>query len=132
MTIMLFVAALTVFLFSSFTLSFRLQTINRVVMYTPVELFETAIPIVEKETRGLYFSKEKLRSNLQNYYDKNLSNVLEDYTMSLYFYNQGDGSICTKTTCDAVEVTVEGRCFLTFNYSRTVSYEIHKGAKNGE
>ncbi len=130
MIMMLFVLILTVFLFSSFTLSYRLQTINRVVINTPISIFESSISLVHYiEENNLYFDKEELRNNLEEYYDKNLKKTLKDYSMDLYFYNQVDHSICVTDKCDAVKVTINGSFFFTIEVTRTINYEIHKGAK---
>ena len=133
MIILMFVFALTTFLFSSFTISLKLQTINRAVIYMPLEIFETAIPIANiDESEGLHFNKSRLTNNLDEYFERKLKNVMRDYSYSLYYYNQEDQSICTTTNCNAVEVTVTGHYAFNFAYSRSVSYEIHKGAKYGQ
>lgn len=133
MIILMFVFSLSIFLFSSFTISLKLQTINRAVIYIPKEIFETAIPTVNVDiSEDLYFDKAKLLSNLGSYFDEKLSNVMKNYTYTIYYYNQDDGSICTDNKCNAVEVTVSGYYAYTFLYSRTITYEIHKGAKYGQ
>ena len=133
MIIILFIFSLTVFLFSSFTISLKLQTINRAIIYMPIEIFETAIPVANiNENEGLYFSKGQLSDNLDEYFAEKLSNVMRDYSYTLYYYNQEDASICTSDKCDAVEVTLTGHYAFNFLYQRTVNYEIHKGAKYGQ
>lgn len=133
MTIIFFVFSLITFLFTSFTTTFRLQSINRTIMYMPVQIFETAINIVNiDETKGLYFDKQRLVANLENYFEENLPKYMKDYSYTLYYYNQKDQSICTKSKCDAVEVTVTGHYAYNFKYTRSVAYEIHKGAKYGQ
>ena len=130
MIMMLFVISLTLFLFSSFTLSYRLQTINRVVINTPISIFESSISLLHYiEEHNLYFDKEALRKNLINYYDENLEKVFKDYEMTLYFYNQESQSICVSDQCDAVKVTISGNIFFQMEINRSVNYEIHKGAK---
>ena len=133
MMIIMLVFSLTIFLFSSFTISLKLQTINRAVIYIPKEIFETAIPIVNiDESNGLFFNKTKLASNLDTYFEDKLSKLMSDYTYTLYYYNQSNGSICTSTNCNAVEVTVSGHYSFNFLYERSISYEIHKGATYGQ
>ena len=133
MTIIFFVFSLITFLFTSFTTSFRLQSINRTVIYMPVQIFETAIYIVNiDETKGLYFNKTTLMINISNYLEENLPKYMENYSFTLYYYNQTDQSICTGDKCNAVEVTVTGHYAYHFKYSRSVAYEIHKGAKYGK
>ena len=133
MIILLFVFTLTTFLFSSFTISLKLQTINRAIIYMPIEIFETSIQVVNiDETENLYFDKNLLDTNVNRYLEEKLSNVMKDYSYSFYYYNQDDGSICTSGKCNAVEVTVSGHYAYNFSYSRSVNYEIHKGAKYGQ
>lgn len=133
MMMIMLVFLLTVFLFSSFTISLKLQTINRAVIYMPKEIFETAIPIVNiDETSGLYFNKTKLANNIETYLDEKISRLMSDYTYSLYYYNQTNGSICTSANCNAVEVTVTGHYSFDFLYERSISYEIHRGATYGQ
>ena len=99
----------------------------------PLEIFETAIPTINlDETEGLYFNKSRLNNNISNYLSNKLENFMSDYTYSLYYYNQSDHSICTANKCNAVEVTVSGHYAFKFAYSRSVRYEIHKGAKYGQ
>ena len=133
MIVMLFVFALTSFLFSSFTISFQLQSINRAIVYMPKEIFETAIPLVNVYyVDSLYFDKTKLNSNVNEYLQSKLPKLMKDYSYSLYYYNQEDQSICTSDECNAVEVTVSGHYAYNFSYTRSVCYEIHKGAKHGQ
>ena len=99
----------------------------------PIEIFETAINVANiDEAEGLYFNKSRLNSNLNKYFQKTISPALKDYSYSLYYYNQEDGSICTSEKCNAVEVTVTGHYSFNFTYLRTVNYEIHKGEKYGQ
>ena len=133
MIVMFLVFTLLSFLFSSFTISLKLQTINRAIIYMPVDIFETSINVVNiDESEGLYFNKSRLTSNIDNYLVNKLDGVMRDYSYELYYYNQEDKSICTSDKCDAVEVTVTGHYTFNFFYERSISYEIHKGARYGQ
>ena len=133
MIVLLFVSALTAFLFSSFAISLNLQAINRSIIYMPKEVFETAIPLVNiDEEEGLYFDKAKLSDNIETYLDNNVYPRMKNYRYSLYFYNQENHSICVRDQCNAVELTVTGTYVFNFKYRRSVSYEIHQGAKYGQ
>lgn len=132
MILLMLVISLIIFLFSSFTLSYRLQTINRIVINTPVEIFELSIPIVNIDESNLYFDKKKLETSVLQYYQNNLSDYFKTYDVSFYYYNQSDESICVNDQCNAVEITIDGIYMFNFHYERTINYEIHKGAKYGE
>lgn len=130
MIMMFFVITLTIFLFSSFQVSNRLMTINRVVVNTPIQLFETSIITIKyPDEKVLYFNKELLKTNLSKYYDDNLLKVFKNYQMELYYYNQENGSLCLSDQCNAVEVMIKGKYILDMDYLRSIKYEIHKGAK---
>ena len=132
MILLALVTALTMFLFASFTLTYRLQTINRAIINTPVELFELSIPLVNVDESNLYFDKTKLENKVLSYYSEKFDGLFKSYDVDFYYYNQNDKSICVDDECNAVEITVTGNYFLTFNYEKSISYEIHKGAKYGQ
>ena len=132
MILLALVTALTIFLFAGFTLTYRLQTINRAIINTPIELFETSIPLVNVDEANLYFDKIKLENKILDYYSSTIEEHFKTYDVDFYYYNQNDKSICVSDHCDAVEITISGNYFLTFTYEKSISYEIHKGAKYGQ
>ena len=132
MIVLALVISLTVFLFASFTLSYRLQTINRAIINTPVEIFELSIPVANIDETNLYFDKNTLESKVLTYYQNSIGEYFKTYHVSFYYYNQADKSICVSDKCNAVEITVNGNYMFNFNYEKSISYEIHKGAKYGQ
>ena len=120
-------------MFNAFTVSFHLSAVNKAIVNTPKEIFETSIVIVNLvDEDNLYFDKELLNKNLLSYYQRVIKNHLTSYTVNQYFYNQNNGSVCTSENCNAVEVSVVGKYSYYFDYSRTLTYEIRKGAKYGQ
>ena len=132
MILLAFITALTIFLFSGFTLTYRLQTINRAIINTPLEIFETSIPLANIDESNLYFNKMKLEGKILDYYSSTIAPYFKTYDVEFYYYNQSDKSICVSDYCNAVEITITGNYYLTFNYERAITYEIHKGAKYGQ
>ena len=132
MILLSLITALTIFLFAGFTLTYRLQTINRAIINTPIELFETSIPLANVDEENLYFDKKRLETKVTDYYSSSIGPYFKSYDVSFYYYNQTDKSICVSDTCNAVEITITGNYFLSFEYERTINYEIHKGAKYGQ
>ena len=117
--------------FQLFTITLRLNTINRLIVATPISLFESSVPLVnEGDEIRLYFDKGLLESNLNDYYQENVSSYVHHFTLSFYYYNQDDNSYCVDEYCDAVEVQFTAQVIFTFNYSRTMFYEI-KDMHNG-
>ena len=129
MMLLLFVILLTTFLFSSFTVSFRLQTINRVVIYTPVEIFENSISLLDVEDEDdMYFNRVKLYDGLKTYYDANLKKVFKNYNFALYYFSGDNKALCVSDRCKGVSVTVYGNYIFNFNYVRTIKYQIKEGS----
>ena len=132
MVLLAFVIALTTFMFASFTLTYRLQTINRAIINTPLEIFELSIPLVNIDEENPYFDKDQLESRAISYYQSTIEKQFKTYDVDFYYYNQTDKSICVSDRCNAVEITISGNYFLNFNYEKSIYYEIHKGTKYGQ
>ena len=77
------VLSLTIFLFSCFTLTYRLQSINRAVFNTPVEIFELSIPIANIDETDVYFDKTTLENKLNDYYESSISDFFKTYEISI-------------------------------------------------
>lgn len=132
MSILFFVALFSGFLFSSFSLTIRLERINRAVLYAPISLFEISIPTVNVDENNLYFDKKKLERNVLTYFENNISDLCDSYEVDFYYYDQNDGSLCIGNECNAVEVTLTCTYSFFIDYSRTMKYEIHRGARYGQ
>lgn len=112
-----------------FTFSTRLKTVDRVVVQTPKEIFESSIPLLANENKLTpIFDGELLGKKLNDYYTTNLGKSCKSFSFDLYFYNPDDMSMCVSEKCTAVEVNVTANIFLEFNYSKMIFYEIRKGA----
>lgn len=118
--------AISSYLFFRFTYS--LNGINRLVLNTPIEYFNVAIPLVKNDEEiKLYFDKSVLENNLNEYFLV-LSQYCSSYSVNYYYYNQNDDSICLGQECSAVEVRVNCTIDFNVNYYRAMFYEI--GSRN--
>lgn len=117
--------------FSLFTLSIDISAINRIVIQTPVALFENAIPLIDYDkSELLYFDKILLENNINRYFDDSLKNYTKETEILFYYYNQDDDSYCVLDKCDAVEITIKATIVFSYIYERTMFYEI-KDMNNG-
>jgi len=126
MIFLIFISFIVITSFSFFAFYIKVDTINRAVIYTPLEIFETSIPISQLEENEAYFEKNKIETKLKYYYD---TSIKSNYSLSTFYYNQSDNSICVNGKCDAVEVTVEAYITSFYTYHRVMFYEIRW--KNG-
>ena len=108
-----------------FTITYKLNGINRTLLDTPISLLEVAVPTVqESEEIAMYFDRDKLINNLTYYYDSKLVDFSNSYTLNYYFTNTGSDAVCTTDYCDAVEVTITADVVFTVKYSKTMRFEI--------
>lgn len=108
-----------------FTISYQLNGINRLVLSTPLALFETAVVLYNLSTgENPYFDKEILEDNIHSYFDYSLSRYSKDYSVTISYYNQEDYSICLSDKPEATEILVEATLTFSFHYQRSMYYEI--------
>lgn len=120
--IYIFIAAVfAMFSFQFFTLNFSIQGLNRAIIYTPIELM---MMDVSNNDSHVSFTTSDIENHLIEYYDKTLTRYVKDYDIEFYFYNRNDESICTSTYCDSVEITIDAKILLTYNYHRVMFYEL--------
>ena len=114
--------------FQCFTITYRLNGINRTLLEIPLSIFEVAIPLVqEDETVTLYFDKDYLINELTYYFDNKLPFYTDNYQTNYYFSNTGDSSMCLDNTCSAIEITLIADIIFFTQYHKTARYEIREG-----
>ena len=113
--------------FSSYALAFQINGINRVLVCTPVTIFESSIyhNVTETEPRVL-MSKELVIEKLEKFYECELSKFTDKYTYEIYFYNKENGSMCVEDNCNAVEISFSASLIYSYQYHRTITYEVYK------
>ena len=120
--IYIFIAAVfAMFSFQFFTLNMSIQGLNRAIIYTPIELMMMDVSSSGNTAR---FTADDIEEHLTKYYNKALTKYVKEYDISFYFYNREDESICTSTYCDGVEITIDAKLLLTYNYHRVMFYEL--------
>jgi len=126
--ILLFISAILVsFSGILFSLNFSVQGLNRAVINTPIELMYRTVSYKEDI---LLFEKDKLKKDLNTYYDKVLPRYCDDYKVEYYFYNKNDDSMCLSDRCNSVEISINCKLILNYTFYRVMYYEM-KGRING-
>ena len=122
----IFISLLVVVLsFNFFMISYQLNGVNRLVMYAPLSLFESAIILYEIDLDiGPIFDKEILVDNITSYFDFHMPRYSSDYDLSFYYYNVEDHSLDLSDQPKAVEVLVTATLVENYHYERTMYYEI--------
>lgn len=122
MIVMAFIVFTIVTCFSFFTFTVRYNSINRAVVNVPTEIFNASIPLVNETTAR--FDKDVLIFKLKDYLDNHILHFVEEYSLTTYFYNKDDQSICIENNCNAIEFTVSCEISLLSKYHRTMFFEI--------
>lgn len=125
MLILLVGLAFLIVSFSSFTLAFQINGINRVVVSTPIAIFETSILYdIDSENPEVLLTKKLVKQKLENYYNTELSKYTNDFEFEIYFYNIADESMCVKDECEAVEIQFYASLLFDYQYYRRLNYEV--------
>ena len=70
------------------------------------------------------FKKETFQEEIIRYYDEYLPRYSESHEIEFYYYNVIDGSLCIEEECNSVEITVNCKLKLNYDYHRVMYYEI--------
>ena len=108
-----------------FTVTYRLNGVHRTLFNVPISIFEASIPLVkENENPTLYFDKKVLEASLDSYFSNQLKKYVSDYSLSYYYYNQEDYSICRDDQCTSIEINLKARIVLDFEYDKNANFYI--------
>lgn len=106
-----------------FALNYSIQGLNRAILYTPIELMYLSVSAYSDEP---HFDQEAFEHIVLDYYDSILPRYTDGFNVMFYYYNTLDHSMCIKPTCNAVEITVSCKLNVTYDYSRTMFYELRE------
>ena len=122
MFIALFIAVIS---FNFFMMSYQINGINNLVLAMPISLYETSINMLNiNETVGPTFDKNRLEQRINTYFSFSMEKYTDNYSISFYYYNPFDSSVCLSDSCHAVEVKVNASLILNYRYSKTMYYQI--------
>ena len=122
MFIALFVAVIS---FNFFMMSYQINGVNNLVLAMPISLYETSINMINiNDSTGPTFDKQRLEERINKYFSFSMKKYTDDYSLSFYYYNPFDHSVCLSDSCYAVEVKVDATLILYYHYSKTMYYQI--------
>ena len=122
----LFIALMSLQLF---TLTYRINGVNRTMFNIPKGIFESSIPLVQNTYYPtIYYDKTILEDSLTYYFDTNLHKYVSHFDLEFYYYNQQDDSICVSDKCNAVEITLKASIMLDIKYKKTARFYIRRNA----
>ena len=110
-----------------FSLNYSIQGLNRAIVYTPIELMYKSVTMYGESP---LFIKDDFETLVLSYYSRILPRYTNSYDVDFYYYNIENESICLFDNCDGVEITINCKLNLTYDYHRVMYYEMSE-ATNG-
>ena len=110
-----------------FMLNYSIQGLNRAILFTPIEIMLKGVSSISGTP---LLDRDEFEYVVLSYYDKILPRYTKNYSIDFYYYNSIDQSMCLTDFCDGVEITIDCKLNITYEYHRVMYYEI-KEANNG-
>lgn len=110
-----------------FALNYSIQGLNRAILFTPIEIMYKGVVSLGDKPR---ISRDDFEYIVLSYYDHIIPRYSKEYTVDFYYYNLSDQSMCLTDTCEGVEITINCKLNITYNYHRVMYYEL-KESSNG-
>ena len=104
-------------------LNYQIQGLNRAIISTPIELMYKSVIYGDPPL----FEKEDFEDIVISYYDTILPRYSNNYHVGFYYYNSSDDSMCLTNGCDGVEITIDCKLNISYQYHRVMFYEMSEG-----
>ena len=113
--------------YSLFSFSFAAHGINRLIINAPRTIFEYGV--VVNDSGNPYYEQDNIKKRYKAYLDDNIYQYVNSNDLSFRFYYPETGGLCEEK-CEGVEVNITSIITFSFEYSRTMFYEISE-VQNG-
>lgn len=110
-----------------FALNFSIQGLNRAILYTPIEIMYKGVASLGEKP---LISRDDFEYILMSYFDHIIPRYSKEYTVDFYYYNLSNESMCLTDNCEGVEITIDCKLNITYQYHRVMYYEL-KESSNG-
>lgn len=104
-----------------FALNYSIQGLNRAILYTPIEIMYKGL--ITYGGKPL-ISMDDFEYIVLSYYNNIIPRYSKNYTVDFYYYNLTDQSMCLTNNCEGVEITINCKLNLTYDYHRVMFYEL--------
>ena len=107
-----------------FTISSRINGVNKTIINAPMEIFQYSVPISGSSLEiKLYFDQEMLKSKYIEYLDSTIYKFVPSYTVDFRFYDPETNITC-RNDCEGVEISFDAPIIATYKFHRLMFYEI--------
>lgn len=113
-------------IFSLFSYTLKYDSVNRIILNAPKEIFENSISLISyQETGKMYFDKPLLKKNYESYLDTQIYKYISKYHVQYLFYEKENSNLCSLDyNCQRVEIYFSTKISDLFNYEQKTFYEI--------
>ena len=110
----------------SFSLSsISINSVNRSLLYLPIELLQSYVNIIEVDSvEDLYFKKDPLMDALDIYFESSLSHHVLSYQVTYLFTDSDNSMVCLSDRCQGINITVNADIYFDVHYEKTMFYSI--------
>lgn len=113
------------FSFEMFSITAKVSGLNKTMLNIPMAIFSYSVPQLLGE--HFYFDKTTLENKLDEYFQTNITRLVNEYTVSYSYYNTSYQGICMSDQCDQVRVTLTANIDGLYNFRRTMEYYLGEG-----
>lgn len=110
-----------------FALNYSIQGLNRAILYTPIEIMYKGVASLGEKP---LISRDDFEYILMSYFDHIIPRYSKEYTVDFYYYNLSNESMCLTDNCEGVDITIDCKLNITYQYHRVMYYEL-KESSNG-
>lgn len=106
--------------------SLRFSQVNRTFMQCYRGMFEASVITVDKNGEPIYpyYSQPVLNSYINNYFELNLKKFVNDYSLSVTYFNDDDSPCDSEGYARKVKISLDAVINDLFHYSKEQSYSI--------
>ena len=127
MIITLFALIFMILSFSFFFASTAVNSVNRSLLYLPIELLQTYVNVLDVDDgEDLYFNRSSLTNALDSYFESTIKDHVLSYDTSYIFTDKDNTMVCigTNAKCQGIKINVNAEIYFGVHYEKTMFYSI--------
>ena len=127
MIIILFALIFSLISFSFYFSSTAVNAVNRSMLYLPIEILQSSVNLIDVESEeDLYFDKDKLTNDLDDYFELSIKKYVISYVSSYIFTDKDNSMVCIgpDAKCQGIKITINAEIYFDTHYEKTMFYSI--------
>lgn len=117
--------SLALFSYEMFSLSSKISNLNKTMLNIPLSIFSYSVPLGNQTE--LHFDKTILERKLDEYFNKNVTKLVGNFTTKYTYFSSKTQSICMSENCDTIHVCLDANIDSLYQYHRVMYYSLGVG-----